>query len=69
LITVTRTGYIKRLSAGAYRAQRRGGKGVIGMATKEEDEIEHLIECTTHDTILFFTNKGRVFGLKAYEIP
>ncbi len=69
LITVTRTGYIKRLSAGAYRAQRRGGKGVIGMATKEEDEIEHLIDATTHDTILFFTNKGRVFGLKAYEIP
>jgi len=69
LITVTRTGYIKRLSAGAYRAQRRGGKGVIGMATKEEDEIEHMIDATTHDTILFFTNKGRVFGLKAYEIP
>lgn len=69
LITVTRTGYIKRLSAGAYRAQRRGGKGVIGMATKEEDEIEHLIDATTHDTILFFTNRGRVFGLKAYEIP
>ena len=69
LITVTRTGYIKRLSAGAYRAQRRGGKGVIGMATKEEDEIEHMIDATTHDTILFFTNKGRVFGLKAWEIP
>jgi DNA gyrase subunit A len=69
LITVTRTGYIKRLSAGAYRAQRRGGKGVIGMETKEEDEIEHLIDATTHDTILFFTNKGRVFGLKAWEIP
>ncbi len=69
LITVTRTGYIKRLSAGAYRAQRRGGKGVIGMATKEEDEIEHLIDATTHDTLLFFTNKGRVFGLKAWEIP
>jgi DNA gyrase subunit A len=69
LITVTKTGYIKRLSAGAYRAQRRGGKGVIGMATKEEDEIEHLIDATTHDTILFFTNKGRVFGLKAWEIP
>ena len=69
LITVTRTGYIKRLSAGAYRAQRRGGKGVIGMETKEEDEIEHIIDATTHDTILFFTNKGRVFGLKAWEIP
>lgn len=69
LITVTKTGYVKRLSASAYRAQRRGGKGVIGMTTKEEDEIEHLIDATTHDTILFFTNKGRVFGIKAWEIP
>lgn len=69
LITVTKTGYIKRLSANSYRAQRRGGKGVIGMTTKEEDEIEHLISATTHDTILFFTNKGRVFGIKAWEIP
>lgn len=69
LITITKTGYIKRLSANSYRAQRRGGKGVIGMATKEEDEIEHLITATTHDTVFFFTNKGRVFGLKAWEIP
>ena len=69
LITVTKTGYIKRLSASAYRAQRRGGKGVIGMTTKEEDEIQHLINATTHDTILFFTNKGRVFGTRAWEIP
>lgn len=69
LITVTKTGYVKRLSASSYRAQRRGGKGVIGMTTKEEDEIEHLVNATTHDTILFFTNKGRVFGLKAWEIP
>ncbi len=69
LITVTKTGYVKRLSASAYRAQRRGGKGVIGMTTKEEDEIEHLVNASTHDTILFFTNKGRVFGIKAWEIP
>ncbi len=69
LITITKTGYIKRLSATSYRAQRRGGKGVIGMTTKEEDEIEHLLSATTHDNILFFTNKGRVFGLKAWEIP
>jgi len=69
LITVTKTGYVKRLSASSYRAQRRGGKGVIGMTTKEEDEIEHLVNATTHDTILFFTNKGRVFGIKAWEIP
>jgi DNA gyrase subunit A len=69
LITVTKTGYIKRLSALSYKAQRRGGKGVIGMTTKEEDEIEHLLSATTHDNILFFTNKGRVFGTKAWEIP
>lgn len=69
LITVTKTGYIKRLSSSSYRAQRRGGKGVIGMTTKEEDEIEHILSATTHDTILFFTNKGRVFGTKAWEIP
>jgi DNA gyrase subunit A len=69
LITITKTGYIKRLSATSYRAQRRGGKGVIGMATKEEDEIEHILSASTHDNILFFTNKGRVFGTKAWEIP
>ncbi len=69
LITITRTGYIKRLSATSYRAQRRGGKGVIGMTTKEEDEIEHILSASTHDNILFFTNKGRVFGTKAWEIP
>lgn len=69
LITITKTGYIKRLSATSYRAQRRGGKGVIGMTTKEEDEIEHILSASTHDQILFFTNKGRVFGTKAWEIP
>lgn len=69
LITITKTGYIKRLSATAYRAQRRGGKGVIGMTTKEEDEIEHILSASTHDNILFFTDKGRVFGTKAWDIP
>src|SRR3989304_3564823 len=69
IITVTKTGYIKRVPRGTYKAQRRGGKGVVGMTTKEEDEIEHLLTATTHDLILFFTNKGRVFGTKAYEIP
>lgn len=69
LITVTRTGYIKRLPLSTYRAQRRGGKGVLGMTTKDEDEISHLVSATTHDTLLFFTNKGRVFGSKAWDIP
>ena len=69
LITVTRTGYIKRVPRSTYKSQRRGGKGVVGMTTKEEDEIEHLISATTHDMILFFTDKGKVYGTKAWEIP
>lgn len=69
LVTVTKTGYIKRVPKNTYKAQRRGGKGVIGMTTKEEDEIDHLVTASTHDQILFFTNKGRVFGAKVYEIP
>ncbi len=69
LITVTKTGYIKRVPRGTYRSQRRGGKGVVGMATKEEDEIEHLVSATTHDTILFFTNRGKVYGTRAWELP
>lgn len=69
LVTVTKTGYIKRVPKNTYKAQRRGGKGVIGMTTKEEDEIDHLITASTHDQLLFFTNKGRVFGTKAFEIP
>ncbi|MBI3443769.1 DNA gyrase subunit A [Candidatus Woesebacteria bacterium] len=69
LITVTKTGYIKRVPRSTYRAQRRGGKGVVGMTTKEEDEIDHLAAASTHDTVLFFTNRGRVFRIKAWEIP
>lgn len=69
LITVTRTGYVKRLPVGTFKTQRRGGKGVTGMKTKEEDEIEHIISATTHDDILFFTNKGKVYGTKAWEMP
>ena len=69
LIMITKTGYIKRLPLGTYRSQRRGGKGVLGMTTKDEDELQSLISATTHDTMLFFTNKGRVFSTKAWEIP
>ena len=68
LITVTKGGYIKRVPRGTYRSQRRGGKGVIGMTTKEEDEIEHLVSATTHDEVLFFTDQGKVYGTKAWEI-
>ncbi len=69
LITVTKTGYIKRVPRNTYRQQHRGGKGVLGMTTKDEDEIEHLLSATTHDTILFFTDRGRVFGAKVWDIP
>lgn len=69
LLTLTRTGYVKRVPRGTYRSQRRGGKGVLGMTTKEEDEIEHLVSATTHDTVLFFTDKGKVYGIRAWEIP
>lgn len=68
VITITHQGYIKRLNIDTYRSQRRGGRGVTGMGTKEEDFVEHLFVCTTHHNILFFTNRGRVYRLKAYEI-
>ena len=69
VITLTKGNYIKRIVASEYRAQGRGGKGKIGMATKEEDVVEHVVQARTHDTILFFTTLGRVFKLKVYEIP
>ncbi len=69
LITVTKTGYIKRLPTGTYRSQRRGGKGVTGMTTKEADEIAQFITGETHDRVLFFTNKGRVFATRAWDLP
>ncbi len=69
VIVVTKGNYIKRLPISTYKAQRRGGKGVLGISTKEEDTVEHLVATFTHDNVLFFTNKGRVFQLKVYEIP
>jgi len=69
VITMTHTGYIKRLPVSTYRSQKRGGKGVVGMGTKEDDFVEHLFVANTHDYLLFFTNKGRVFRLKAWEVP
>ena len=68
-ITITHGGYIKRNATSLYRAQRRGGKGKTGMQTREEDFVEHLFIATSHDTILFFTDRGRVYRLKVYEIP
>src|SRR5699024_4069583 len=67
--TLTNRGYIKRLPLSTYRTQNRGGRGVQGMGTHENDFVEHLVSTSTHDTILFFTNKGKVYRLKGYEIP
>lgn len=69
VITLTANNYIKRSQVAEYKKQGRGGKGRRGMATREEDIIEHLVMASTHDYLLFFTNRGRVFRLKAYEVP
>ncbi len=69
VFTLTAAGYIKRLPASTYRAQRRGGKGITAMATKEEDYVDTVFTASTHDYILFFTNKGRVHRKKGYQIP
>lgn len=69
VISLTKGNYIKRIPADTYASQGRGGKGKIGMSTKEEDVVMHVLQCRSHDTILFFTSLGRVFKLKVYEIP
>ncbi|MBU1083135.1 DNA gyrase subunit A [Patescibacteria group bacterium] len=69
VVTVTQGGYIKRQLVTAYRAQKRGGKGVIGMTTKEEDQIKSIQVAKNHDDILFFTNRGRVFSQRVYDVP
>jgi len=68
-VTLTAANYIKRSSLAEYKKQGRGGKGRRGMATREEDVIEHVVNASTHDFLLFFTNKGRVFRMKTYEVP
>ncbi|WP_352418595.1 DNA gyrase subunit A [Proteiniborus sp.] len=68
-ITLTHFGYVKRMPEDTYKAQKRGGKGITGLTTREEDFVEHLFVTSTHDNLLFFTNQGRVYSLKAYEIP
>jgi DNA gyrase subunit A len=69
VISLTASGYVKRLPLATYRQQRRGGIGVMGMNLKEDDYIEHLHICSTHDFLLFFTNRGKVYRLKVYELP
>ena len=69
IVTLTNKGYIKRLKADTYKTQNRGGVGVKGMATNEEDFVEQLVSMKTHDYILFFSNKGRIYRMKGYEVP
>ena len=69
VITITHVGYVKRIPASTYRAQRRGGRGIAAHATRENDFVKHLFMTTTHHYIMFFTNKGNMYRLKAYEIP
>lgn len=69
VITITHTGYIKRLPVSTYRSQKRGGRGVMGMDTKDQDFVEHLFVSNSHNYLMFFTDKGKVYRIKAYEIP
>ncbi|MCK2158734.1 DNA gyrase subunit A [Exiguobacterium sp. 17-1] len=69
IITLTSSGYIKRLTTDSYRAQRRGGRGVQGIGTNDTDYVTRLLSCSTHDTILFFTNRGKVYRIRGYEVP
>ncbi len=69
LVSVTQRGYIKRVPWSVYRAQRRGGRGVLGMSTDDRDEIKMLVSANSHDTLLFFTDQGKVYQLKVYQIP
>ena len=69
VVTISHLGYIKRVSADTYKTQRRGGKGITGQSTRENDFVRHLISCSSHDTLSVFTNCGRVYTIKAYELP
>lgn len=69
VITLTNNGYIKRMANSEFRAQRRGGRGVQGMGVHDDDFVKNLVSCSTHDTLLFFTNNGKVYRAKGYEIP
>ena len=69
VIAITKSGYIKSLPLATYRKQKRGGVGVTGMDMKDDDYIEHLFVCSTHDYLLFFTNRGKVYRQKVYELP
>ena len=69
VVTLTNKGYIKRVESDTYKTQNRGGVGIKGMSTNEEDFVEHMISMKTHDYLLFFSNRGRVYRMKGYEVP
>jgi DNA gyrase subunit A len=69
IVTLTNSGYIKRVATGEFKAQNRGGRGVQGMNVHDEDFVDQMISTSTHDTLLFFTNKGKVYRMKGYEVP
>ncbi|MGH2390784.1 MAG: DNA gyrase subunit A [Chloroflexota bacterium] len=69
IVSMTTRGYIKRIVASTYRPQRRGGKGIVGMVARDHDEVNRLLACNTHDTLLFFTTRGRAYQLKVHELP
>ncbi len=69
LVTLTKRGYVKRISDDVYRTQHRGGKGVTGVTMREEDDVQHMLFANTHDSLLVFTNRGRVYQVKVHEIP
>jgi DNA gyrase subunit A len=69
IVSMTERGYIKRIIASTYRPQRRGGKGIVGMVARDTDEVNRLLACNTHDTLLFFTTRGRAYQLKVHELP
>ncbi len=69
VVTLTNFGYVKRMASDVYKTQRRGGRGITGLQTREEDYVNNIISTSTHDTLLFFTNKGRMYRLKAYQLP
>ena len=69
VITISHTGYIKRMPSDTYKSQKRGGRGITAMTTKEEDFVEQIFTTSTHNFLIFFTNKGKCYRLKVYEIP
>ena len=69
MLTKTENGFIKRLPADTYNVQHRGGRGITGMTTREDDTVENMFVCSTHDYIMLFSNLGRMYRIKAYEIP